>query len=442
MPDKGALKNGGIVEINGQLLVHLNRDQIRDRMVEIAGSSQPDFRLLDKYKYILQVKDDLMSKVREGLAYTQTGAPPDFDKLADLSKGLGDFLTTIISDTLLQNEAGIAFDEFSRKQADGSLSPAYDMNLYLLEHFAKVAADALDRLETPDHVKFILAGSIRSGRSAQIPIHLSDAFDQNPAKVYVVPRWVFSLSEDQKKELKGIAELSGKLEAKRHTNLVQARDAVSQPTKSQSLMDTLKMELKAAPKYAEAFGDSVKNKAISVFKPLYEQVKDIQNRFLKTHVEGAKLSSAEELISFNNENTELIGIIEGLYKNLPGEFQKLPKELLALPEIRHVREIAERGLEKLKGDVKTALAVYESLRMIIVGSGQDKRLDNTINDKVKRLNYNDIPKESTIDLTQTGERKNGDILSLQAYVQMDNGSGAAPLQSIYKQTIILQQIAM
>jgi hypothetical protein len=65
-PNENLLGKDGIVEINGTLLLLLDRDAIRKEMQAYAGVQAADIRLVSKYKRILEQKTKTLQLLEEG----------------------------------------------------------------------------------------------------------------------------------------------------------------------------------------------------------------------------------------------------------------------------------------------------------------------------------------------------------------------------------------
>lgn len=441
-PDKNVLKNGDIAEINSQLLLRINKEEIRNRMLLQSGVVPAELGLVSKYKFILQIKTELMEEIQEGLDYTRSGAAPDFSQLAELSEGIADFTDTLLSDAFLKNEAVKAYAEFADKQNSGALPSCYNEDLYLLEYFARIAADALERIENAQTLKFILAGSIRTEKSGVRPIHLSDEFDSNPSKEYIVPQWVLTLNDDQKQELRDVAALADKLGSLKQNNSKKAKEAYYDLLNARYCLDTLKKELDVLPILAKKLGSTVETQTLEIVKPLQDQLKFILNRYLKVPAAAANLGSADQLVGFYDNLNTLNELVGSLYDNLPAILDNLDEKLQKTDEVNLILSLRDYCLGTIRQDIRQSMTLYQTLQMLLVGNKQDLRFQAIITDKVKRLGYNDIPEESLMDLTKTGPRQNGDAITLQAFIQQDTGAGSPKPQTVFQEVINLHQIAL
>ncbi|MFZ4476515.1 MAG: hypothetical protein ACOYPR_15060, partial [Saprospiraceae bacterium] len=206
-PNENLLGKDGIVEINGTLLLLLDRDAIRKEMQAYAGVQAADIRLVSKYKRILEQKTKTLQLLEEGLA--ASNGRPDYQKLNALSGLMDEFYTTLLSDPELRSMADKANKEYRQKVAAQLIDPnSYTDDMYFVEYFGQAAKTVLDRIQSAESVRFKLAGKLKFDSGLSNPVHLGDDFDEIPEENYVVPRWVFSLSEDQKEELRAVAQLS------------------------------------------------------------------------------------------------------------------------------------------------------------------------------------------------------------------------------------------
>ncbi|MEI6408362.1 MAG: hypothetical protein WCR52_03170 [Bacteroidota bacterium] len=440
-PNKNLLGADGIAEINGTLTMKLDRDAIRSQMLGFAGVKPADISLLSKYKTLLLQKVKTQQLLQEGLE-SADGAP-DFQKLQTLSILLDDFYSSLLDDPELKALAAKALVEYKQKVAAGTIDKRkYPIDMYFYDYFGQTASDLVQKLEDADHIKFILAGKMRNANGKPQPVHIGDDFDDIPEQTYVAPRWVFSLSEDQKQELRDISNISDKLNKMRNSAHKQSHDAILKSFSSSACIDDIKTTIDSLPSLALGFTDTMSNYVMATIKPIQDQLITIQNLYLGLPNTAAGVTGSEQLIGFNDKIVTLKTTTQAFFKDLPKTLDNLPNVAKATPQVQQILALKDSCYARFMRDFNQVNSIYEALKSAFGGGDAEARFNNAISDQVKRLSFNDIPQETTIDLTQTGNRKNGDQLILQAFLQMNNAGADLKPQQIFRQEITLQQIAM
>jgi hypothetical protein len=442
-PAQHLIKNNGIAEINGTLLVQLDQTGIRQRMQTFAGVRPADISLVSKYKSILAQKTETLQLLQEGLAASK--GQPDFKKLASLSQLMDDFYTTLLSDPELRNLAAQADAEYTQKVSAGSIDPdSYTDDMYFIEFFGKKANEVLDQINTTDNVRFILTGAMYSEQNGTRTVTLGSDFDNIPEEIYEVPRWTFSLSDDQKKELRDVALVAQKLDSLRNSTIKSTKSAYFSALSCKACFDNLKIQIQQLPTSVEGLKDTAVARAIAVVKPLQDQLVQLQDKYFQIPTSAQGLNVATELSAFNNDLTQLDAFSKSYFKGLPTALEQLPLSLRNTPQVQAVKALIDSCQTQVKRDIRRFYILLESLKSVLGGSGAERQFHNAISDQVKRLAIADVPTESFVDLNKTGKRANGDELILEAYLELEGGSGAgaAKRQSVYRQNIVLQQIAL
>jgi hypothetical protein len=440
-PQEHLIKDNGIAEINGTLLMKIDQEAIKNRMLGFSGVKQADIHLISKYKNILANKIKTLNLLQEGLAGSK--GQPDFEKLAALSTLLDDFYTTLLSDAELRNLAAKADAEYSQKVNAGAIDPAtYTDDMYFVEYFGQEAEAVLAKLDDADMLRFVMTGSIRSKSTGAREVTLGSDFDQIPEEIYEVPRWTFTLSDAQKDELRAVAQLSSKLDTLRLSSAKNTKSAFFSAISCKECLDSLKSQLKALPTSIEGLKDSVVARATDIVKPLQDELIRMQDQYFQVPSAAQGLNTATDLSAFNDNLIQLDAFSKSFFKSLPKSLESLPASLLNTPQVQAIINLQKSCKNQIKADISKFFALFESIKAAFGGSNAEQAFHNTISDQVKRLAVADIPMESFIDLNKTGKRANGDQLVLEAYLENEQGNGVAKRQSIYRQSIDLQQIAL
>jgi hypothetical protein len=441
LPDENLIPNNGIVEINGTLLLELNRDAIRQEMQTFAGVQPADLRLVSKYKNFLEQKTQMLRLLQEGVA--SANGKPNYVKLDSLSALLDGFYTNLLSDPELLSMAAKAHQEYKQKVAAQLIDrKTYTDDMYFVEYFANAAKSVLDRLESAEQVRFKLAGKLKSSNGLARPVHLGDDFDDIPEENFVVPRWVFSLSDAQKQELRAVAQVANQLDSLRIKSMKDVKNAFFSAFSSKNCFETLQKEFEALPDLMKGFSDTLARRAMAIIKPLQDQLINVQSQYLGVPNTAAGINNMEQLSGFNSQLETLNTTSVNFFKNLPNVLQQIPNDIQATPQIQHLFKLRDDCAMQAKTDINNFRRLFSAIATGYGGAGAEQDFNNKITDQVKRLSVGNLPAESFVDLTRTGRRENGDVLVLQAYVQLDNNANNAKPAQIYRQEINLQQIAM
>lgn len=436
-PDASRVGRRGIVEINGTLLLRFDKKEIRRRMAATGGVSPVDFELLEHYKTILQYEVETMSLLREGLESTRRGDAPDAQKLRSLSRRMSSFTDLLLSNPQLEAEAGKAFEEWGKRRDNGSLDPRiHPRNEYLFTYLANKAANTLDRLAASDSIRFILAGTIYSSKDGSRDIHLGKKFGGPPEDVYVVPRWVFSVSEEQKNEIAQIAQLSNHLEDLRGQNIKDLKNALYNATASRACFEGIRLQLDNLKQTAATLGLSAKNQIDSLVAPQKSQLDALLSKYGSLQAGAQQLGAADLLLGFQADLGGLKSSVDQFFAQLLGGVQNLPDTVRASPQVSGLLALRDTCKANIESDWQKIAPLYDMLRRLFGSNPQ--RLNANLNDKVNRLAFAEIPDESKVDLTKTGRRANGDKVTIEASLQMPKSDP----QPIFSQTITVQQIAL
>lgn len=440
-PAGHVLGNNAIVEINGNLIARFDKNAIRERMMAYADVDSADMRLITKYKIILETKIALLEQLERGRAANQGKA--DFKALNELSKAMSNFLEVVISEPVLLEEADKAIKEYRQLRARGQINSAlYTEDYYLVEYLSRAAAASLQRIEQAGSVKFMLTGTLIPENGKSRAVHIGGDFDDYPEEIYVAPRWVFSLSEEQKKELQAVSVLANRFELLRGKNITQIKDAFYQATSSRICLEGIKIQFANLQANLKALNDTVSNKAMAAFKPLQDQLIRVENAYIKVPEGAQQISGSADLLGFASDLSSARRESEQFFTTLPARFDSLVKSIGNAPQIKAVLLLKDSCQLFFKSDYARYDTLYQALKSLFVGSEADKNLQQVIGDKVRQLSIGQIPEETSIDLIQIGRRGNGDRLQIQAFVQMDGAPTSNKPARIYYNQLYLQQIAL
>lgn len=418
----------GIAEINSTLVIKLYKDSIAEKMQEFSGGSQVDSEVLKKLKGLLRNQDRIMQLLTKEVTH------PDFEGLGEWATQMLAFYDELAKDkdlTALHTEAANA-GAIAFESEPGLDFEAFIMN-YLDEKMLEYAKNIQNTLEVSD-VKFILTGSLQSKKGKR-SIKLSDDFDDLPEKVYSVPRWDTSLSEDDKKELKKIAGFIDNIKKLKEKDEGKIKDVLLKSFKADDCLEALKSELRtlidSTNTLTTGFAKQVKDK---LTKPYLEAEKLVLD-YTKNKAVGQGITNVDLLIKFNDDLASTTKRINSLVTDLDKGLKEILDSVPGAPAVVKLNDLFNGCKVKLIADID----LLSSFTKVLKGAQQTVDIAGDISDKVKRLGYNAIPDESYIDLTLTGFRENGDKVIIKAIVAQEI-NGEEVTKVIDQRRFIVQQI--
>lgn len=442
-PKSTPIASGSIVEINATLRLHLDKDSIASAVRQFANLPPIDKKKLKDLKNLLRSQVEILA-----LLNAPTPAEPDFQGLGDLNNSLSGYYATL-SDS---PEMGADYNRFSTNydktypptgqratQIEQGEIPSRE--LYIFSEFSKMANQLVEQTNlglVEGNISFLLTGFKRTSKGS-VAIKLSDDFDSFEGEAYTVQRWQTSLSEEDKQQLREIADLANSLNKMLEEKGSDLRKWLKWNLVAVGCLEELK---KLGKKLEESItqttqADKVKKmlqQPIHVAKSLIEQY-DRHEQQIK------KLDNVDLLIGFDKNLNETIDSIGSLLETMDDELLKILNEL-SDPVAKELEGSYQACKDKLEKDRDNLLEIVKTLKFLFKDARDLAKSAEIISEKINRLPINLIPQESFIDLTQTGERRNGDRIVVKAILERTDGDGKIRRKIIEQIIFTVQQIGL
>ncbi len=415
--------SGDYVEINSILVLQFEKDRLFEEMQAFSGGKKNLKTQLSQLQHILESRNVLEDAIKE---FSET---PGLSSLEALGTATANFLEKIEKnpDTKALYEA--YSKEYTAKFVETSLyspitfnsidyidTPQSDIDrddiplreAYILDQFGKKAqslAQELQKALTDDEIHLVLSGEIIT-KNGPRPIKLSKEFDSYDADVFTVPRWQSELSEVAKKQFQAIDSLTN------------------------SSDNSLKLDAAQLERVSETFGNSVECLTGLVEREGEypgddnDTASEESNELIKNYFKLLKAleGSYEALVSaldWKATNQDFAVRIKGEFETTLANFQNLK----AFVKDNQNALAANQNFEDLTSCISTVKKNLENLQKVAYLSSSFQSFNQTnesldwLSDKLKRLNYDAVPRESFIDLRITGQRENGDQIKIEAFLE-------------------------
>lgn len=427
---KAIIGKNGIAEINGTLLIKLNKDVIAEAIQALSGESPADMEQLKRLNSLLADQARILELLRED------PLEPNYDQLGELSELMIPFYEKIGSDTEWSAQLEKYVEQYEKifpaelrneMRAQGILPESDE---YIMQQFLDYSANlaqSIDATLNDENVRFALAGFITSRKGEPREIKISDDVDNIESQWFDVPRWEVALSEEDKAQLQQLDQVAKKLESLKSggekamprmlEKCFEADDCLH------ALRDTL-IALEAAIRQAKG---ELKNQLMESYFEVRGYTESLIFKYARE--QSQPISGAELLISFDRDLGNVKKDIDSLLQKAEVDFiAKL--ESLSGPIAQRFKLAYEDCASKLRADAERIVKLINYVRML-GGSANVTKSVSQISDRVKRLSFNEIPAETIFDLRASGPRDNGDRVEIRAVLELPknaDGSKRRPVK--------------
>lgn len=431
-PNKASDKG---VDINSELIVRLNKDEIR-KDIALGRTSQIDLNNLFAYLQALERYKDQMPAALEKvsnayLVYTQNPTPANTLLYTQAIKARSAlFLDMVQAAQSIPQFREVYNNEYERAIANEHVRPTvqikHQIALTAIAAIEPVFIRQIDSLLTKDGVRVALAAWItKRGEANSTTIHIDGFDDYAPGTYYAYDRFQLALTEEQQAELKRLNEsfkgmqpeevfkkVGEQVKSQIQTQLdnqVSILDSLWQQTKD-SFTLTYTQNLDSLPiKYPKLVYDI--HRLDSVVNLLQSTINRVPNQVNNPSVATLNLSNISTLQSDIVAHTQALSQVIGALKEDVND-----------PSLKSdLKSIIQSGVEQLKSTATQFASSSNPLFTIIQQLFPDndlaliKKQALELTDKVKRHTVIDLPEEGVIDLLYTGKRKFGDRLTVRLY---------------------------
>ncbi len=437
---KNVIPNKGIAEINSTLLLRFDKAEIARRIGQAAGLPDEQWQIVHFYRQVLETQQEMLELLQEGLTVSRSGAEPDMQKAQQLARKLDGFYEAVLDNPALVEEAGKAYAEFDEKSAaNRAFAETHTSETYLIEYFSRRAAEVMRQTTVAaDSIRFVLAGAIRNQRGeGKRPIHLGSTFDENPVQNYVVPRWSFTLSPEQQLEVRQMGDMVQKVDALRAKSAKDLKEALANAADSRVCFDSIRRTLDLLPQKVTALGEGFKTRMENLVAQQKDRLLGVERKYGQMQEGVASLNRPGLLLDFASDLGGLKTSLEGFFTGLPRELENIgDSTLLNSPEVTGIRNLYHDCYDRVNRDYGKIAAFVATLKEAF--SGNNEPLNSVITQETKRLALADIPAESLVELTEAGERSNGDQVVIEAFLQHKSEEP----RRIFRQVFSVQQISL
>ncbi len=457
--DTLAIGKSGIVDINGTLLIKVDRDSIRQLAVAQVGSASAIAELLSRLDALVRVRDTALAAVGPALVAWNTSAK-DSAAIAALHDGLHKALALglqVINAAPRGSRLRDRLNTALRESRGGGLEDLYR----LVFRVAVEEADAL-RLERDSLLKaagvFVQVGGWSVTARGSRPLHF-DGFDENPnLEDFEVERFglgAIALTEEQKRELTragaiarnfneqgvtaGLTDLSSGI----RSAIGQAvLPVIDEGTACVEQIRTQAGELIGLP---GALAESAKQQVDSALRPLEDlrtSIVALREKYSSDQA-AAGQSTAQFLIATNED-------LAGLYRKAESAKTALITLESTLATVRGTAsaEVARRLAalrtrarecgDSLQVKLAAARASADALLQNLLGVRQINADILAFSESVLRLDIDRIPEAIEFRLRYSGERRDGDRILVRAL--LGTAGGRAPAREDYELTMFRIQV--
>jgi len=447
-PDTNQIKNAGIVDINSDIIVRIDKTEVMRRIGEFLPKPQNTWANVEKLTTLLRNQNEILQLFNQSLQNVDDA--PNYDMYSQLAELQVQFLDAVSEDDFLLNLYGEAEAAYSKELRRGTISDplSFPQELYILQYFAEqceeyataAAAEAETIFEASD-IRFLMAGFLISNDFEERPIHLNKRLDSFEPEPYVVPRWVYTLSEGDIAELEQAADLAEALNETTEVSQQEIIDLVRAAVASDNCLNSIKIEFDNLRLRLPDIAGSAQRQLRELLIEPYLHLEQAITHIRSLTVENENLTSVELLTGFNqnigNCVTELEAYILSYSENFEGRLQEISDSILVQVEVDQLITVHESCVDAIQSDLDKLNQLGNFLGGVIAPTQQGAQATMEISDKVRRLRPNEIPEQFTLRLSRTGRRTNGDQIEIRALAEVPSAFEPLPLETRY---FTMQQI--
>lgn len=444
-PQSPPIVSGGIVEINATLRLQLDKDALDSAVRQFADLPPIDKKKLKDLKNLLRNQVEILA-----LLNSPSPVEPDFQGLYELNESLSVYYKDLINSPEMRadyNRFSANYDiTYPRTEQRTTLIEQGEIpsrEFYIFSAFSKMASQLVEQTNfglAADNISFLLMGFKRTSKGS-VAIKLSDDFDSLQGDTYTVQRWQTSLSEEDKQEFREIANLTNSLNKMLEEKGSDLHKWMKGNLVAVGCLEDLK---KLGKKLEESITQTADAQTDKVKKMLQQPIQVVQS--LIEQYDGheqkiKKLDNVDLLISFDKNLNKTIDSIGSLLETMDDEWLKILKELHN-PVADELEKTYQACKDKLKKDRDNLLEIVKTLKFLFKDARDLAKSAEIISEKINRLPIDLVPKESFIDLTQAGERRNGDRIVIKAILERTDGDGKKQQKIIEQIIFTVQQIGL
>src|SRR6185503_3854681 len=398
--------------------------------LKLAQNKQVDPTATNKLKNLLFILQN-EQQILDNFSPAQTGAKVNTQQLKIYSTLLKDFYSRILANPDLRQEATKLINEAVAQNV------AYEP--YMLKHLSSATDDIVTSLQTSlkaSTLNIQLVAFLNTKKQYAAQVHIENFDNYSAGQYYVVPKWVTTFSQDDINSFNQAATLSSSINTAINNGFSNISNLVSDSLNSFVCFKNLVQEFqnKASSLQGQATTD------LTTF--ITQTTQQLDNAFTAMqNLQQQKNNQGQNVLQqFNDASNNFLTLAKSLPANIATLESKLSSD--AISQIGPLKTELDNCLKTLNADINLVSNAYNTI------SGIFQPIQGTVNSAQQitgnpfSQSIDQIPPIGYIDLKTTGERENGDELTLKVIVKTaDDVLKNLPGQTIDNETIELQQIS-
>lgn len=445
---RSPVRNAGIVDINSDLIIRIDRTELTRQIGRYLPGQQETWANLQELTAILRNQTQILTLFNKSLQ--QNGNTPDFalyDQLAQLQIS---FLDQIVGNDFLLQCYSEAEETYRMQLSTGSFrAEQLPEELFILQYFARKAQtlaeeankEATEIFQSSD-IQFLLAGYLLS-KDGQRPIHVSKRVDTYEPEAYVVPRWVYTLSQENMEELTQAVAVAKTLEDAIQENKLEMKKVLQQVLRSTECLPQLKVAFNSARQQFPTLKTEIRQEVQDlIFEPYFHLEQSLQDvQALRGSEVG--VPSFELLTGFGRNVQQTINSLEAFVQSYRTGFKSklatIPDSVLHRLDLDDLSAMYHTCSQTVEKDIVNLRQIGQFFNSVLAPSEESAKMTTQISRKIRHLRPNEIPEQFTFRLSQTGRRANGDQIELVAFAKLPDAEEPLLLETRHFR---LQQISL
>jgi hypothetical protein len=420
--------NGCISDINGTIKIKFEKKNLENEIFNFSNSNkQIDLNELNEIKHIINLQNEILKLTNK----SQKEDPEGLVSRVLREKLLEHYDYIIESEKLtdLYNNYSNNYDEEFPVGESNESPPRLE---YIFDQFSKLIikySDEIKKSLNESKVTFSLAGFKKTKTGLQ-EIKVSDDFDDYEGDQYNVNRWQFGITQETRAQVNEISNLANNLNNSVDEYSGNLKAGLKNIITNQGCLTRLiSLENSVQNETPEGFGQEFKQKITDSFDNMKRVNDDIG--FFSSTAQYNEIN-----VNYNNAERTIMRLnavfntLDSTTVNRLGDLKK-PSLNVFVDDYRNCKQ-------KLI-NVREILA-----QIIFIVRNIKKASESTIElgEKVKRLPPDMIPDSSFFDLTETGERHDGDKIILRAVLEKEVENGNKIRKTLEERFFLVYQVGL
>ena len=435
------VKTGAYADINATLVLKFDKEALAEEMLSFSGGNDSITHQLEILESVLRSQTKIFQAfqgpVREDLT--------TLNQLAELMSNYFDELGQNEDIRQLYNQYSADYRKtYSRREIRqaGTQGVPY-REVYIMSRFdqklAELAANVGAILDD-SNVRFLLTGRLITDNGSR-PIKLSDDFDKLRGDVFIVPRWQMQLKPRDLQQLATIDSLSRSLNALVESKGENLKLWLEQSLQADDCFEQLRTEFRALPQTVSALGQSADTELKSLVDTATLLLDQLKDQYTSGQTIANGITGIDVLENFSGELNNTAQNIDGFLQVMDNRLMMSFSTLRADTNVVRLENVYDNCRAQLDHDRRAILGVVQKLGGLFKSAHKSSNTADRLGPKIKRLNYDAVPKESWVDLRNTGRRKNGDEVRITASLEQIVGNDTLRT-TIQRTSFKVQQIGV